>query len=200
MPIDLLELPMPITLRPAAPVSNEELMRLSQANQAYRLERNKEGEITMMAPLTGNSGSNEILVSAELFVWARSNGRGRTFSPNTGFVLPDGSCLMPDACWVANDRWNRLTPEQRDEYVPLCPDFVIEVRSKTDRRRALEAKMQVWMENGAKLGWLIDPREGSATIYQPGRAERTLQKPDIIEGVDPVAGFGLHASELWSAE
>ena len=200
MPIDLLELPMPITLRPAAPASDEELLQFSAANDAYRIERNKEGEIIMMTPLGGTGGYNEAVVFTELMAWARSDGRGRSFSPSTGFVLPDSSCLMPDACWVANDRWNRLTAKQRDGLVPLCPDFVVEVRSKTDRRRALEAKMQVWMENGAKLGWLIDTREGSVTIYQPGRAERTLQKPDFFEGVDPVAGFVLHAAELWSAE
>jgi Uma2 family endonuclease len=87
MPIDLLELPMPVTLRPAAPVSDADLMRLSQANPAYRLERNREGEITMMSPITGNGGYNEALVLSELFVWARSDGRGKSFSPNTGFVL-----------------------------------------------------------------------------------------------------------------
>jgi Uma2 family endonuclease len=191
---------LPKLVEPGTRMSDDELIRFSEANRPYRFERNKEGEITMMSPTGGIGSLNEGFVYSSLFQWNRSGATGRAFPANIGFNLPDGSCLSPDAAWLALDRWNSLSRAQQVGFPPLCPDFLIEVRSHTDRRRPLEEKMRLWMDNGAKLAWLIDPIAGSVTIYQPGQPERMLERPEIVEGVDPVAGFVLHAAELWSAE
>jgi Uma2 family endonuclease len=197
MPIDLLELPMPVTLRPAVPVSDEELMRLSACYKPYRIERNKEGEITIMSPTGGVGGNHEFLISAAFARWMDAGADGMSFSPSTGFHLPDGSCLSPDGSWISQQRWETLTPEQQKSYPPLCPDFLIEVRSQSDSRRSVEEKMQLWMENGAKLAWLIDPIACSVTIYREGAAEHTLIRPESVQGDPLIEGFLLRTSRLW---
>ncbi len=195
--IDLLDLTLPITLRPSAPVSDEELMRFSEQNKPYKIERNKEGEITVMTPVGGIGSTHERYVNGELYIWTRKAGTGIDFSPSVGFNLPDGSCLSPDASWVALDRWNALTPSQQSGFPPLCPDFLIEVRSQSDPRRMVEAKMQTWLDNGAKLAWLVDPIAGSVTIHRPGRPAEILDRPDIVRGEGPVDGFELPCGPLW---
>ncbi len=199
MPIDLVELSMPVRLRPNVPMTDDQLMRFSERNRPYRIERNNQGEITITTPVGGVGGGNEMLVSFELMGWARLNGSGKAFSPSTGFNLPDGSCLSPDASWLLFSRWNALSPEQKAGYPPLCPDFVIEVRSRSDTRALVETKMQLWLENGAKLAWLIDPQQETVTIYAPLHPPQELEKPETVVGTDPVAGFELHCSEIWSS-
>jgi Uma2 family endonuclease len=138
-------------------------------------------------------------VSGALANWTDETGTGVSFSPNTGFNLPDGSCLSPDAAWVSLARWNALTPAEQASFPPLCPEFLIEVRSRGDSRRMVGEKMQLWMENGAQLAWLVDPIDAKVTIYEPGKAERTLDRPEIVEAGEPVAGFVLRAERLWPA-
>ena len=196
--IDLADLELPIVLRPSARVSDDVLMRFSAKNP-YKVERNKEGELTIMTPVGGIGGTHEKYVTGELYIWTGRDGRGIDFSPSTGFKLPDGSCLQPDASWILLDRWNSLTIKQQTGFPPLCPDFLVEVRSQTDVRRVLEAKMQAWMENGAKLAWLVDPIDGSVTIYRPGQAEETLLRPEVVVAGEPVVGFELRCARLWSA-
>jgi Uma2 family endonuclease len=197
MPIDLLELPLPVTLRAVAPVSDEELMRLSACYKPYRIERNREGEITIMTPAGGVGGNQEFLISAAFVRWMDAGADGISFSPSTGFHLPDGSCLSPDGSWISQERWETLTPEQQKSYPPLCPDFLIEVRSQSDSRRSVEEKMQLWMDNGAKLAWLIDPIECSVTIYREGAAQQKLLRPNAVEGDPLIEGFLLRTSRLW---
>ena len=195
--IDLLDLALPIILRPSAPVSDEELMRFSEQNKPFKIERNKEGELTIMTPVGGIGSTHERYVNGELYLWTRKDGRGIDFSPSIGFNLPDGSCLSPDASWVSLQRWNQLTIKQQTGFPPLCPDFLVEIRSESDSRRMVEAKMQTWMENGAKLAWLIDPIAGSVTIYRPGRPGETLDRPEMVRGEEPVDGFELACDSLW---
>ena len=197
--IDLLGLELPLILRPSAPVSDEELMLFSERNKPYKIERNEDGEITIMTPVGFSGGTHEGYVAAALIFWAEEDGRGKAVGANVGFTLPDGSCLAPDAAWLSANRLESLTPTQRDGYPPLCPDFLIEVRSKSDARRIVEAKMQVWLENGAMLAWLIDPIDGSVSIYRPGQSPETLERPDVVTATDPVAGFELRCTRLWSA-
>jgi len=195
--IDLLDLEMPLALRPSAPVSDEDLMRFSSRNNPYKIERNKEGEITIMTPVGGIGSTHERYITAMLFNWARQDGTGIDFSPSAGFKLPDGSCLQPDASWISLGRWNALTLEQQEGFPPLCPDFIVEVRSRTDSRRVLEAKMQCWIDNGAKLAWLIDPIAQNVTIYRPGQQPEILEYPETVQGESPVATFELPCSPLW---
>ena len=195
--IDLLNLAMPITIRPSAPVSDEELMRFSEQNKPYKIERNKDGELTIMTPVGGIGSTHERYITRMLGNWTEENGTGIDFSPSIGFNLPDGSCLSPDASWMTLDRWDALTPKQQTGFPPLCPDFLIEVRSQSDPRRMVEAKMQTWLDNGAKLAWLIDPIDGKFTIYHPGLTPEILDRPEIVKAEAPVAGFELPCTRLW---
>jgi Uma2 family endonuclease len=173
-------------------------MRFSARNP-YKVERNKEGDLTITTPVGGIGGTHEKYVVGELYIWTGKDGRGIDFSPSTGFNLPDGSCLQPDASWVALERWNALTAKEQMGFPPLCPDFVIEVRSQSDARRIVEAKMQAWMDNGAKLAWLVDPIDASVTIYRPGQTAEALARPEVVVAGEPVAGFELRCAKLWQA-
>jgi Uma2 family endonuclease len=195
--IDLLGLQFPLVLRPSARVSDEDLIRFSEKNKPYKVERNREGDLILMTPVGGIGGTHEFYVASMLFAWIEQTGAGIGFGPNTGFNLADGSCLSPDTAWLALDRWNALTPQEQAGYPPLCPDFLIEVRPQSDSRRLVEAKMQAWMENGAKLAWLVDPIAGSVTIYRPGADAETLLRPDVVAAEQPVAGFELRCTRLW---
>ena len=148
MSLNLTSLAPPISLRPAVTLTDEELMRFSEENKPYRIERNNRGEIIIMSPVGGTGSIHEADIAYELLDWNKTIQTGRAFISNAGFNLRDGSCLSPDAAWVSLDRWNALSAEEQDGYPPLCPEFIIEVRSKSDSRRLLEEKMQLWMDNG----------------------------------------------------
>ena len=196
--IDLAGLELPIVLRPSGPVSDQELMRFSAQNAPFKIERNKEGALTIMTPVGGIGSTHEMYVAGKVFNWAEETSAGIAFSPNGGFNLADGSCLSPDAAWISLERWNTLTSEQQAGFPPLCPDFLIEVRSQSDARKIVEEKMQTWLDNGAKLAWLVDPIAASVTIYRPGRAPETLERPEIVKGEAPVEGFELRCTRLWA--
>ena len=196
--LELLDLKLPITLRPGCAVSDELLMKLSSYNNPFRIERTKEGDLIIMTPVGGRGGRNEAYVHTELALWTRKDRRGLDFGSNAGFTLNDGSCLSPDAAWVSLTNWNALTPEQQETFPPLCPEFVIEVRSRSDARRVVEAKMLSWMDNGAQLAWLIDPLAKSVTIFSPGEPVVTLDQPESVTAGGPVAGFELVCGPLWA--
>lgn len=190
--------PLPIVLRPPSPLTDDDLLALSDKNQGLRIEKNAQGELTIMTPVGGEGGNWEAIVIRRLGYWAEEDGRGLVFSSNSGFNLPDGSMLSPDASWVALERWEALTPAQRRKYPPLCPEFVIELLSSTDSLRMLQAKMQVWIANGTKLAWLIDPYGGTLAVYRPDQEVQMVQRPDVVEGEGPVAGFRLTTAKLWA--
>jgi Uma2 family endonuclease len=192
-------LPLPITLRPPSPLTDDELLAFSRKNKPFRIERNAKGELEIMTPVGGDGSRWEAFVIRELGYWAEENG-GETFSSNGGFNLPDGSMLSPDASWVSGEKWRSLTPRQRRSYPPVCPDFVVEILSESDSLKMLQAKMEVWIANGAQLAWMIDPYAATITIYRPDSSPETLQKPDSIEAGAPVAGFRLTTSRLWATE
>jgi Uma2 family endonuclease len=196
--IDILDLELPIVLRPGAPVSDEALMRFSAQNKPWKIERNRQGELVIMTSINYRGGKHESFVAAALLLWAEQDGRGSALPANVGFNLPDGSCLAPDAAWLTREREAALTPEQLESFPPVCPDFVIEIRSKSDARRIVEAKMQLWIDNGAQLAWLIDPIAASVTIYRPGHNPETLDRPETIVATEPVTGFELRCARLWT--
>jgi Uma2 family endonuclease len=161
------------------------------------VERDAKGELIVMSP-TGSEGSgwnSEIIT--DLNLWARQDGRGKVFDSNGGFTLPDGSMRAPDAAWVLLRRWNALSREDRKRFAPICPEFVIEVRSETDRLPDLQAKMEMWIANGAEVAWLIDPLEKSVTIYRPGQQPEVLTQPTSVQGTGPIAGFELVLARIW---
>jgi Uma2 family endonuclease len=192
----LFGLPMPLTFRPPVAMSDEELIAFSRRNRPYRIERNAEGELEIMSPAGGDGSRWETIVSGELLFWARTNG-GVAFNSNAGFSLRNGSMRSPDAAWVSDATWAALTRAQRRKLLPICPEFAVEVLSESDARRRLEAKMEMWIANGAQLAWMIDPYAATVSIYRPGEVVEVLKRPDLVEAGDPVAGFRLSTRLLW---
>jgi len=198
MNLALNESVLPVRLRFDRPMTDEELMRFCAENDPLRVERNAQGELIVMSP-TGSEGSgwnSEIIT--DLNLWARQDGRGKVFDSNGGFTLPDGSMRAPDAAWVSLRRWNALSREDQKRFAPICPEFVIEVRSETDRLPDLQAKMEMWIANGAEVAWLIDPLEKAVSIYRPGEQPEVLAQPTSVQGTGPIAGFELVLARIWA--
>jgi len=174
---------MAISLRPVKPITDEELLQLSERNPGYQFERSAKGEL-IVTPTGSEGGRRETRLATQLDTWAQKDGRGVAFGSSTGFRLPDNSVYAPDASWVRRDRWIVLSAEEREGYAPLCPDAVFEVRSKSDTPQDLRAKMRVYLANGAKIGVLIDPYQQIIEIYRHDRAPETHAHPRTI-GLDP---------------
>lgn len=133
----------------------------------------------------------------QLRLWAKQDGTGVTFDSSGGFVLPNGAILSPDASWVSGDRFAALNAEQRTKFPPLCPEFVIELRSPTDSMPVLRNKMQEYVANGARLGWLIDPRERQVLVYRPETPVELLDRPRSLSAEPLLAGFTLEMGDIW---
>ena len=153
--------------------SDDEFFRFCQENDLVRIERTENHEIIIMPPAGGESSAASGDVYLQLGIWSRRHG-GRAFESSVGFSLPDGAILSPDASWVNAAAWTGLTPEQRQKFPPLCPDFVIEVKSPSDRIPTLQAKMEQWLRNGVRLGFLLDTETETAYLYAPGQPPQTV--------------------------
>jgi Uma2 family endonuclease len=188
---------LPVRIRFEQPLSDDALARFSSQNDPLRIERDSNGELIVMTPVHSDGGWLEGQILVELSLWARIDGRGKTFSSDAGFTLRDGSMRAPDASWISLQSWNALTREQQQSYAPICPQFVIEVRSNSYRLINLEAKMEMWIANGAQLAWLIDPERKAVAIYRPGESPELLHEPTSVQGTGPVAGFELVMSRIW---
>jgi Uma2 family endonuclease len=175
----------------------EQFDRLCRANPDRALELTAQGELIIMPPVGGESGSYESEIDIDLGIWNRSTRLGKTFSSSTLFVLPDGSRKSPDVAWVELSRWEALTTEERKKFLPLAPDFVIELRSETDRLPPLQGKMLEYRDNGVRLGWLIDPQQQQVEIYRPGREVEVLRSPISLDGEDVLPGFVLDLSQIF---
>jgi Uma2 family endonuclease len=186
---------LPLRIIPDEPISVEEFWRLSAENPDLRWELGPHGDVHVMTPTKRNTGSRSSYINRMLGNWAEADGRGECFDSSTGFELPDGSVLSPDSCWVTFLR--SAAAEQDGVELPLCPDFVIELRSKTDRLPPLQAKMQAWIANGAELAWLIDPTRKTVEIYRPNRPAETQEAHTSVYGEDPVGGFVLELARIW---
>jgi Uma2 family endonuclease len=164
-----------ISLRLLAPPSDGDILDLSQRNPGLQIERGADGAL-IVTPASGKGGRRELLLGRQLDEWAEADGRGLVFGPSTGFRLPDGSLLSPDAAWIRRERWASLTDEQQESYVPLCPDATFEVLSRNDSLPRLRAKMRAYLANGAMLAVLVDPQRRAVEIYEPDREPRTLER------------------------
>jgi Uma2 family endonuclease len=165
-------------------LTDEQFFKLCQANRDLRFERSADGELTIMAPVTGRSGYRNLKLSQQLANWADTNDLGVGFDSSTGFKLPNGADRSPDASWVQLERWNALTEEQKDSFIPLAPDFAVELRSKTDALKTLQSKMQEYIDNGTRLGWLIDPKNRRVEIYRSGQDVEIFESPITLSGED----------------
>ncbi len=187
---------MAISLKMAAPPSDDEILELSNRNPGYQFERSAAGEL-IVTPNSGESGRRDAVVVMQLGRWAEVQGGGVVFGSSTGFRLPDGSLLSPDAAWLPKERWMALTPEQRDSFGPLCPDAVFEILSKSDSQRALRAKMQAYLANGARLAVLIDPHHRAVEVSVPRREVEVFASLKSLP-LDPVLpGFVLELEPIF---
>ncbi len=178
-------------------LTDKDFDRLVQLNSEMRLERTAEGVIEIMPPPKGDTGAKNGRITAQLIVWADEDGTGIAFDSSMGFKLPDGATRSPDASWVERSRLAALSPKQRKEYFPVCPDFVIELRSLTDRLKRLEEKMEEYIANGVKLGWLIDPIERKVYVYRPDSEIEILDAPATVSGEPVLPGFTLDLAKIW---
>ena len=198
MNLSLTELPLPLRLRTATPMTDDELLRFCEGNEVLRIEREPTGDLIVMSPTGMDTGGRNLDIGTDLNLWARQDGRGRAFDSNTRFTLPDNSMRSPDAAWILTSRLECLTAEQRRRFAPICPDFVIELRSPSDSLPALQSKMESWIANGVQLAWLIDPEIQQVTVYRPNEAPELHQSPTTIHGTGVMAGFEFIMDRTWA--
>jgi len=168
-----------------------------QANQDWRIERTSDGDIIILPPIGGETGRRNFDLSGMFYAWVKSDGTGKGFDSSTVFTLPSGANRSPDVAWVKLTRWTALTDDERKGFPPVCPDFVIELRSHTDSLSTLQDKMQEYIANGAQLGWLIDPMEKKVYVYRPRTEVECLENPASISGGTLLEGFTLDLAEVW---
>lgn len=192
---DALAVNIPLTL--TLTVTHEQFVELAIANRELQLERTEAGELIVNPPTGGETGRINSDLSGQLWLWNRQTKRGKAFSSSTGFHLPNGADRSPDASWVRQERWDALTPKEKESFIPLCPDFVVELRSKTDNMEPLRAKMKEYMNNGARLGWLIDRKNRKVEIYRQNQDVEVLENPVTLSGEDVLPGFVLDLTEVW---
>ena len=177
-------------------MTDEQFLDFCVQNRDHRIERTAEGKVIVMSGTGGKTGSRNLRISRQIGNWAEQDGRGEAFDSSTGFRLPNSAIRSPDASWVSRAKLAQLTEEQKDRFLPLCPEFVIELLSPSDRLPEVKLKMTEYMANGCQLGWLIDPASRRVTIYRP-EGITTLETPAHVEGEGPVAGFVLDLKYIW---
>ena len=195
MQINLDSLPLPALLTREPGFTPEEFWEISSASSDVRLERLANGDILIMTPTKRNTGSKSAYILRILGNWADKDGNGEYFDSSTGFQLLDGSILSPDACWVAFDRLKAAEADGKE--LPLAPDFLIELRSESDRLRPAREKMQSWMSNGVQLAWLVDPHRKAVEIYRPNHQPEIQEGQSAVYGEGPVGGFVLELGRIW---
>ena len=193
-------LPIVLRLSPLIELTERQFADFCQLNPELRIERAATGELQIMVPAIGFTGGKELEIARQLGNWARQDGTGAAFGPSMGYTLPNGAVRAPDASWVLRSRRTELTPEDRSRFIHLCPDFVIELRSDSDRLSVLQAKMREYMDNGARLGWLIDPQDRRVYIYRPDRDVQTLDNPETVSADPILPAFTLDLKEIWEWE
>ncbi len=180
-----------LNLEPIFQLTDEKFYALCQANRDLKFERNVNGDLIIVSPVAGEGGNLEAGLITDVEIWNRQTGLGKVFSSSTIFKLPNGADRSPDVSWVTLERWEALTSEQRRKFPPLMPDFVIELRSQSDRLKPLQDKMQEYLENGLRLGWLIDPQTRQVEIYRSDRPVEVVPMPATLSGENVLSGFML---------
>ncbi|HIK08732.1 MAG TPA: Uma2 family endonuclease [Oscillatoriaceae cyanobacterium M33_DOE_052] len=180
-----------------APITTEQFEQLCAANRELKLERSANGDLIIMPPTGGGTGKRNSALNLELGLWNRQTQLGIAFDSSTGFKLPNGGDRSPDASWIPLTKWNALTPEQQEKFLPFAPDFVVELRSASDSLKPLQDKMEEYRDNGTRLGWLIDPKNRQVTIYRPHQEPELLENPATLSGEDVLPGFILNLQVIW---
>jgi Uma2 family endonuclease len=185
-----------LNLDPITRLTHAQFRELCQANPELKLERTAEGELIVMPPTGWESGKRNSALTGQLWAWNEQTGFGIAFDSSTGFALPSGAVRSPDAAWVRKDRLDKLNPDP-DGFLPLAPDFVIELRSATDRLKPLQEKMREYQANGVRLGWLLNPKERAVEIYRLGQAVEVVNLPSSLSAEDVLPGFVLEMKGIF---
>ena len=180
-----------LQIPPSLKFTDEEFEQIVEFNKELRLELTAEGELIIMSPTGGETGNRNFDLIGQIWFWSRKNKLGKAFDSSTGFKLPNGATRSPDASWIKIERWEALTPEQRKKYLPLCPDFAVELVSESDDVEDTRKKMREYIENGLRLGWLINHKDKQVEIYRIGKEVEILDSPKSLSGEDVLVGFNL---------
>ena len=189
--------PIVLQLQPVLNLSDDQLYEFSQINRDLRMERNARGELIIMPPTGGDTGEQNAEITLQLRLWAKQDGTGATFDSSTGFKLPNGAIRSPDASWIRYSHLNSISSEQRKKFIPLSPDFVIELRSPGDSLKDLQEKMREYLDNGTQLGFLIDPAYRKVYVYERDKPTTEIEDPETISADPFLPHFVLSMSEIW---
>ncbi len=186
-----------VNLNSVIKLTDEQFFQLCQVNENLRFERTARGELIIMPPTGGETSNRNGRLNQQLFNWADVNGTGIAFDSSGGFKLPNGADRSPDAAWVKQKRWDILTPEQKEKFIPLCPDFVIELLSLSDSLKVIQEKMQEYRDNGTRLGWLINRKSRQVEIYRLNQEVEVIKSPATLSGENVLPGFVLNLESIW---
>jgi len=178
-------------------LSEDDFYEFCRLNDELRIELSSEGDLIIMPPTGGKTGIRNMELTVQLGIWTKQDGTGKGFDSSTLFTLPNGAKRSPDFAWIRNDRWQALTEKEQERFSPICPDFVVELRSPTDSLKHLRRKMEEYIANGAQLGWLIDPFERKVYVYRPQAPVEVLDDPQTISGEPLLRGLTLNLQEIW---
>lgn len=186
-----------VNLNPIIELTDEQFYQLCRANSDVKFERNAQGELIIMPPTGGGTGKRNIEIAADLVIWNRQTRLGVCFDSSTCFRLPKGGDRSPDVSWILQSRWDALTPEEQEKFPPICPDFVLELMSPSDNLKLSQEKMQEYLDNGIRLGWLINRRTQTVEIYRQGQEVEVLESLTTLSGEDVLPGFVLNLQPIW---
>ena len=181
----------------AVSMTDDQLLQFCADNGDLRIELSAAKELIIMPPAGGTTSGRNSELAIDLGIWSRQDGTGKTFDSSGGFTLPNGAMRSPDAAWIPLSRWEMLSESEQRRFPPICPDFVIELRSPSDSLRDVQAKMVEYMENGTRLGWLVDPQLRRVHVYRPGQQVEVLDAPDSVSGEAVLPGFALDLARIW---
>ncbi len=186
-----------VNFDPIVNLTDEQFYELCRKNPDVKFERNAKGELIIMPPTGGGTGNRNVEIATDFVIWNRQTRLGMCFDSSTCFKLPNGANRSPDVAWIAQDRWDALTPEEQEKFPPIAPDFILELMSPSDTLRDSQDKMQEYMENQVKLGWLINRKTRRVEIYRQGQAVEILESPTTLSGENVLPGFILNLQTIW---
>ncbi|MDF5734057.1 MAG: Uma2 family endonuclease [Rhizonema sp. PD38] len=196
-PIEIEIHPMVLKFHPVITMTDDQLFDFCQLNQDFRIERNTTGEIVIMSPTGSETDGRNFDLIGQLWVWTKQDGKGVGFGSSGGFTLPSGAVRSPDAAWIKKTDWEAIPLEKRQKFAFICPEFLIELRSQSDSLKELKTKMEEYIKNGTRLGWLIDRVGCKVYIYRPDTVVEELDNPTTLSGEGILPGFVLDLSEIW---
>ena len=186
-----------ISLDKITPLDDDHFLAICQANPDLKFERTSQGNLVIMSPTGGETGKKNAEIIGDFINWNRHQKQGIIFDPSTGFKLPNGAIRSPDVSWIQTERWEALTQEERQKFANIAPDFILELRSQTDVLSDVQDNLEEYLENGVRLGWLIDPIQETVEIYRQGKEKEILVKPETISGEAVLVEFRLNLNLVW---